>query len=185
MSEPVAAPAPGPVEVRLAREGELAGVGALTVAAYEPYLPSGAAYADSLRDARSRRAAAELYVALDEGGRVLGTVTGCPPGSPWRELATAEEGELRMLAVAPPARGRGVATALVLRVLDRAREDGARGMVLCSMAQMAPAHRLYEGLGFRREPGRDWSPTEGVHLLAFTLDLTQPREDRWTITLPA
>ncbi len=159
------------VEVRLALDDELAAVGELTLGAYAPYLPADSDYAESLRDAGSRHGDAELYVALEDA-RILGTVTGCPPGSPWRELATADEGEFRMLAVDPSARGRGVGTALVLHALGRAREAGASGMVLCSMSEMRPAHRLYRTLGFRREPERDWSPGDGVDLIAFTLDLT-------------
>ncbi len=171
------------VRVRLARDDELDDVGAVTLAAYAPFVPAGSEYAAQLRDARARAAGAELYVAVGDDGRVRGTVTGCPPGSPWRELAARDEGEFRMLAVDPAWAGRGVGTALVRRVLDRAREDGARGMVLCSMAEMTPAHRLYERLGFVRDPARDWSPVAGVALLAFMLDLTAPArepEDRWT-----
>jgi hypothetical protein len=36
---------------------------------------------------------------------------------------------------------------------------------------MASAQRLYERLGFRRDPGNDWSPAPGISLLAFVLDL--------------
>ena len=43
--------------------------------------------------------------------------------------------------------------------------------MLCSLREMATAHRLYERLGFRRLPERDWSPVEGIELLGFTLPL--------------
>jgi hypothetical protein len=36
---------------------------------------------------------------------------------------------------------------------------------------MRTAHRIYEKLGFRRDPERDWTPMPGVDLLAFVLDL--------------
>ena len=55
--------------------------------------------------------------------------------------------------------------------MDRSRELGYDGLVMSSMAEMAAAHRLYDRLGFRREPQRDWSPHEGLTLLAFSLRL--------------
>ena len=76
-----------------------------------------------------------------------------------------------MLAVAPEQRRRGVARALVGVCLERAIEHGYTAVVLSSLAEQTRAHRLYEGLGFRRLPDRDWSPAEGVVLWAFGLDL--------------
>ena len=43
--------------------------------------------------------------------------------------------------------------------------------MLGSLPAQEPAHRIYERLGFRRTPDLDWSPVEGVDLLAFRLDL--------------
>jgi hypothetical protein len=36
---------------------------------------------------------------------------------------------------------------------------------------MTAAHRLYESLGFVRDPARDWAPVPGVDLLAYRLDV--------------
>ena len=76
-----------------------------------------------------------------------------------------------MLGVAGHSRRRGVAEALVVRCIERSGELGYDALVLCSMRQMTTAHRLYERLGFRRVPERDWSPVEGVDLLGFSLRL--------------
>jgi hypothetical protein len=38
---------------------------------------------------------------------------------------------------------------------------------------MRVAHRVYERLGFRRAPERDWSPVPGIELLAFVLALEE------------
>ena len=62
-------------------------------------------------------------MAVDDDGTLLGSVTSCPPGSPWRELSVEGEGEFRMLAVAPAARGRGVGEALVRQCEERAARD--------------------------------------------------------------
>jgi GNAT superfamily N-acetyltransferase len=127
-------------------------------------------YAHQLRDAVTRAREAEVYVALVDDD-LAGTVTFCPQGSPWCELARGDEGEFRMLAVSPDSRRRGVAAALVGVCIERARELGYAALVLSSLPAQQPAHRLYEGLGFHRTEDLDWSPADGVDLLAFRLDL--------------
>ncbi len=160
------------IPVRPAHVSELAAVGELTVTAYaaDGLLVEDDPYADHLRDAVTRAREAEVYVAVVDD-QLAGTVTFCPQGSPWGEIAQPGEGEFRMLAVAPAFRGRGVARALVGVCLERSTELGYTAVVLCSLEAQAPAHRVYEGLGFRRLPERDWSPYPGVDLMAFRLDL--------------
>jgi GNAT superfamily N-acetyltransferase len=156
------------VEVRRIRPDELGRAGDVCVAAYDPLL-TGAEddYRDRLHDVATRDAQAEVWVAvLDE--RVVGVVTYCPPGSPWREIGRDDEGEFRMLAVDPAVQGTGAGTALARLCEERAREHGATGMALSSLATMTAAHRIYARLGYEREPGRDWSPVAGVDLLAFS-----------------
>ena len=159
-------------ELRLVRDDELTAVGELTLSAYhgDGFLEEDDEYAEELLDAAARARDAELWVAV-EGGEVLGSVTFCTPDSPFAELSQPGEGEFRMLNVSPAARRRGVAEALVRRCIDRSRELGHHGVVLCSMQQMSSAHRLYERLGFQRLPERDWSPSYGVELLAYMLRL--------------
>jgi predicted thioesterase/predicted N-acetyltransferase YhbS len=160
------------VEIREARPEEYAAVGELTV---EAYLSGGHVAADHdyvhrLRDAGARAADALLLVAVADGG-LLGTVTYCPAGSPWREIAGPDEGEFRTLAVADGARGRGVGEALVRSCLDRSRADGDRAVVLSTLPDQSAAHRIYHRLGFERVPDRDWTPSPGVRLLAYRLEL--------------
>jgi ribosomal protein S18 acetylase RimI-like enzyme len=147
---------------------EHAEVGCITVAAYaaEGFLPPDDPYEAQLADVRARAAGAEVWVAeLDD--RLVGTVTWCPDGSSYRELATsADQGEFRMLAVDPQVRRRGVARALVDACLERAHRDGAREVVLCSLPEMTKAHALYRSLGFRRAPELDWEPRAGSDELA-------------------
>lgn len=164
------------MEIRLALPHEYDDAGELTAAAYagDGLIPEGDDYLGELRDARRRAEEAELWVAVEED-RLLGCVTYCPSGSPYLELAGPDDGEFRMLAVAPDARRRGVAEALVRRCLDRARELDRTAMVLCSMDLMTGAHRLYGRLGFERWPERDWSPVKTVQLWAFRLALEPDR----------
>ncbi len=164
MSDPV---------VRRAAQPELQAIGALTLEAYRGagFLSADSDYLDELLDAADRHRNAELWVAADAEA-LLGTVTFCPVGSPYREVAVDDsEAEFRMLAVSPRARRRGVARMLTLHCLARAAELGHRRLVLCSERRMTAAQQLYVGLGFTRLPDRDWSPRPGVDLLGFGLDL--------------
>ncbi|MGH3448567.1 MAG: GNAT family N-acetyltransferase, partial [Nocardioidaceae bacterium] len=158
--------------VRLAEPSEYAAVGEITVQAYagDGFLDDTEEYADRLRDAAARAAGAELWVAVhgsEHGSDVLGSVTYCPPGSTYRELASPGEGEFRMLAVSPVARGRGVGRALVRQCFTRSRELGFGELVICSLDAMTPAHALYRSMGFVRDDSLDWEPVPDVSLLAF------------------
>lgn len=163
------------VTIRPAREEELAAIGELTFEAYraDGYLAGreDGSYARQLSNARPRYEEAELLVAVDDAGRLLGTVTIAEPGSPWREVGTDDQLEFRMLAVSPAARGRGVGEAMTRWVLDCAVERGFTAVALSSSEKMHAAHRLYERLGFRRTPELDWRPEPDVPLITYRLDV--------------
>ncbi|TDD45359.1 GNAT family N-acetyltransferase [Kribbella antibiotica] len=157
-------------EIRQASPEEYDAVGELTFEAYSHDGPVRGEYAVTLRAAAARAADGELWVAVDEEG-LLGTVTYCPPGSGYREIGLDHEGEFRMLGVAGRARGLGIGTALTRRCIERTRELGLPRIVLSTAVSMKTAHRIYERLGFKRLPERDWSPIPGIDLYAYELDL--------------
>jgi ribosomal protein S18 acetylase RimI-like enzyme len=159
------------VIVREARADELAGIGDLRVAAYraDGFLPAASEYAATLH-ALGADGTGEVLAAVD-GGQIVGTIMlqAWPSG----ELPQGPgEAEIRALAVAPHARGRGVGAALVSAVIDRAASNGTRQLLLLTLPQMRAAHRLYTDAGFARLPDRDWSPGPGLILLAYGLMLT-------------
>ena len=143
-------------------------MGRLTAEVYvgDGFIDAADGYVDELADTARRARDAEVWVAA-EGEQVLGSVTFCPLGSPFREIARDDEGEFRMLAVDDAARGRGVGQALVSLCVLRARELGYAGVRMSSMDRMTSAHRVYERLGFARVPEDDWSPGAGITLLAY------------------
>jgi ribosomal protein S18 acetylase RimI-like enzyme len=162
------------MRVRRAEPRDHDAIGEVTVAAYAGLSEADeAGYVDKLRDAATRDREAELWVATvsETDDTVLGSVTVCHDGSPWREIARGDEGEFRMLAVSPAAQGQGVGGALVALCINRFREVGAPGIVLSTLPAMHAAHRLYERHGFVRAPERDWSPVPRVDLVAYHLDL--------------
>jgi ribosomal protein S18 acetylase RimI-like enzyme len=117
-------------------------------------------------------------LAAERAGRVVGAVTwyadaaaeglGWPPG--WAGL--------RVLGVAPAARGHGVGRALVEACRRRARAAGAPVLCLHTAGFMTAAVALYESLGFRRDPSFDFEVAsqlrvggiQPVRILAYRLD---------------
>jgi GNAT superfamily N-acetyltransferase len=163
------------MEIRPVHPEQLEEVGRLTARAYvgDGFVDPTDDYAGELTNAAGRAREAEVWVAVEDG-QLLGTVTFCPVGSSYREIGREDEGEFRMLAVSPAARGRGVGRALVEHCLDRSRELGYAGIRMSSMDRMTSAHRVYERLGFVRAPQDDWAPVPGVNLLAYRAPLVPP-----------
>jgi ribosomal protein S18 acetylase RimI-like enzyme len=158
------------LSVRPAHPGELAAAGAVVRLAYQADGHHGD-YLDVVGNAEDRARDAQIAVAVDGQGQVLGCVTFVLPGSRWSELSGPGEAEFRMLGVHPHARGRGVGRALTRWCIDQAGRAGARRLLLCSLPSMTAAHGLYTGLGFRRLPELDLRPYPGLLLLAFELPL--------------
>ncbi|MFB7246927.1 GNAT family N-acetyltransferase [Streptomyces populi] len=166
------------IVIRTARPEEYRVVGEIAAQAYlgDGLLDFGEsdAYLGRLRDVAGRAAVAEVLVAV-EGDRVLGSVTFAADGSPMADSARAGEAEIRMLAVAREARGRGAGEALVRACVGRARAaEGCARLVLSTQRTMHSAHRLYERLGFTRTPDRDWNPfpeLDDIRLLTYELTL--------------
>jgi ribosomal protein S18 acetylase RimI-like enzyme len=167
------------MDVREALPSEHAELGELCVRAYRAIAdppPSAAGapvsdrYAALLRDVAGRARTARILVAVDDGAP-LGCVTLILGDGPLRELAAADEGEFRMLAVDPAAQGRGAGEALVRACIEEVRRAGRARVVISSATDMTAAHRLYERLGFARAPARDWRPVPEVQLLAYELAL--------------
>ena len=119
---------------------------------------------------------AEQIVA-EQHGAIVGTVLLYPAGT----VFTAQSGtsvtsawpELRLLAVAPAARGQGVGAALMRECVRRARQSGAAVLTLHTHQIMAVAMRMYERMGFVRAPDLDFHPAKDVTIKGYHLNLTE------------
>lgn len=160
------------MDIREALPEEYGRIGELTAAVYvaDGFLTSDSDYVGELRDAEARAKDADLIVAVDGSGTVLGAVTFCLAGTTFAEIARDGEAEFRMLVVDHAARGRGVGEALVRECLSRARAAGCHSLVLLTTPRMQTAHRLYARLGFRRAAERDWWPRPNFQLMAYETD---------------
>ena len=152
--------------IREAMPEELPAVADLRVAAYvEGYgmATEEVGYTAVLRDVAGQVTGATVLVALRDG-EMVGTVTVIEAGQVLAEVAGPGEVEFRFMAVAPQAWRQGVAKALLDAVTVAA---GGRPLACCVIEGNEPANRLYESLGFTRQPDRDREPAPGVVLRAY------------------
>ena len=161
-----------PLQIRLVRPEEHEVIGALVEASYSAggVLNNDRGYGAHVRNVAGRASDHPVLVAVRDV-RIGGSVSITPPGTPQSELAQDGEVEFRFLAVAQEAWGTGVAEAMVAAVAEWAREHGAHRLVLCVIETNLAAARLYERLGFERNPERDWVPVPEVVLHCWQREL--------------
>jgi len=153
-----------PLTIREARQNELQAISELTRRAYAEYATtmdstsweglSGAIDAGLSSDQEMQR-----IVAL-EGDTIVGSALLLAPTEDaykgFGVRITAPE--VRLVAVEPSARGRGIARALMNECLRRARASGATEIGLHTSRSMKAAIRMYEAMGFQRAPENDFQP---------------------------
>jgi GNAT superfamily N-acetyltransferase len=168
------------IQIRDASTGDRDAVREVTLAAYEQYaavLPEAfwTAYRRNLLATLDGDGPAERIVAEDAGG-VVGSVLLYPPTAAAYGGASAavDAPEVRLLAVRPDARGRGIGAALMEECARRAHRTGARALGLHTMDVMEAAVRMYARMGFVRVPALDFSPAPSVLVNGYRLDLMTP-----------
>lgn len=157
------------LRIRDARLDERAEAEALTRRAYAEIANvmtpmTWSAFERAMNAALADPGGAERIVAEDDG-RLVGTVLLYPA----RSIAhpggvPIAEPEFRLLAVAPEARGGGVARALVHECLRRAKAAGSSTLTLHTSKSFQAAVALYATMGFVRAPEIDFQP-EGAELV--------------------
>ncbi|MBK9758384.1 MAG: GNAT family N-acetyltransferase [Flavobacteriales bacterium] len=143
---------------------------------HEVYVGGGytnSAVAQQMQTREKLEPAGIFLIAKNEHDQVVGAVVSLHPDSVLQQLARPGEHEFRMLAVGTNARGRGVGEALVRACIDRAHMGGATSTVLWTQPTMKAAQRLYERLGFERDPSRDVPDPRGWDRLVYVLSYAE------------
>lgn len=168
---------PSSITIRDAQKDEMDAILELSLAAYEEFGTSMPAVnwkglrgilIKTLKDPGD----AEVIVAeLD--GQLVGSVLLFPPESnsygDWVDDASYPE--LRLLAVTPEARGRGIGKMLMEACIERSRQAGASAIGLHTGDSMAVALPMYERRGFVRVPELDFDVEGGELVKGYRLDL--------------
>ena len=159
--------------IRFALEAELDAVGELTASAYGDLVSDG--YADLLRDAGARARDAHLLVCIDEG-RLVGTATFVEGPGPMHEIAAPARGRVpharRRPRTAPGRRrGHGARHAAGDGRLAAARGKQAARLLERRQEMQRGARGSTPASGSSARPQRDWSPVDGVTLMAFEREL--------------
>ncbi|MCC3374682.1 GNAT family N-acetyltransferase [Cohnella sp. REN36] len=148
------------LRIRDAEMADLEAIRQVLLSAYEQYrhdLPAErwSEYRENIAHAVDRPGATDWLVAEREGA-IVGSATlfDSSLAAYGRDLGI-ESPIVRLLAVAPEARGQGVATALLRESARRAKLAGAETLHLHTSDMMASAVRLYERLGFERATDKD------------------------------
>jgi GNAT superfamily N-acetyltransferase len=152
-------------------------VAELTMLAYGEYATimspeSWAMLEGALRQSLADDAGVTRIVAELEG-EIVGSAALYDPGvDAYGSLASrALWPEVRLVAVAPSARGHGIARALVNECVRRARAAGATQLGLHTSRSMSAAMRLYERMGFVRDPTSDFQPPGAELVEGYRLSL--------------
>ena len=166
--------------IRDARGSDRDAIEAVTLSAYQQYAAMMPALWEGYRQnivATLAAAQPEAQIVAEEDGRIAGSVLLYPTGTviarPGGGSLTLASPEVRLLAVAPSARGRGLGAALMDECVRRARDSGAQALTLHTTDIMQPAMRLYERMGFQRAPELDFQPASGVIIKGYRLALEE------------
>jgi GNAT superfamily N-acetyltransferase len=165
------------LRIRDARDDEREAIRALTLAAYAEYAPLlpptfWEGYRRQLLATLDDAGRVERIVAERDGRIIGGVMLYAADASAYGAASVrAAWPEVRLLAVAPEARGQGVGAALMEACRQRARQAGASALGLHTMDFMHAAVRLYERMGFERVPELDFRPVESVLVKGYRLSL--------------
>ena len=165
--------------LRDARPEDRGTIRALTLAAYSEFAsvmePGAWAGLDgAVRAGLEAEGEGVERIVAERGGEIVGSVMLFSPSTDAYGGAAkrASWPELRLLAVAPTARGAGVGEALVRECARRARLAGATELGLHTSDSLRAAVRMYRRMGFERAPEFDFRPDGAELVMAYRLTLS-------------
>ena len=167
--------------IRGAWSADRPAIEAVTLAAYEQYAavlppPLWREYRRNIVQTLAD-ATPDITIVAEAEGTLVGSVLLYPAGAEKAAPGRGTSGrlahpEVRLLAVAPSARGRGVGRRLMDECVRRARASGTTALTLHTTDMMRVAMQLYERMGFVRATNLDFEVATGVVVKAYWLDLT-------------
>jgi ribosomal protein S18 acetylase RimI-like enzyme len=161
------------MDVENATTADFEAIGDLNVSAYAEFASrlqpgSWEVMQKNLRNVAGRARVAEFKVCRF-GNAIVGSVAYCPAGKGDPAIFEPDMASILLLAVAPGERGKGIAKALTLACIARARQDEARTVGLYTSELMQSAQRLYRALGFQQD--LELPMRYGVRYFRFVLSL--------------
>ncbi|MCC3358749.1 GNAT family N-acetyltransferase [Bacillus sp. REN16] len=166
------------MKIRDAKQDELDFIREQRVAAYfEHSREIPAAHWQALKEGISSDAdriqGSELIV-CEINEKIVGSVVLFPANTDAYngQLEELDYPEIRMLAVSPEARGKGVASALITECIQRSQAKNHQFIGLHTGEFMKEAIQLYTKHGFERLPQYDFEPAnDGIVVMAFRLSI--------------
>jgi ribosomal protein S18 acetylase RimI-like enzyme len=167
------------LHLRNASENDCDAIQDVTQSAYQQYAavmppPHWENYKQNILATLGDVRPAEQIVA-EQHGAIMGAVLLYPAGTvfsgPDGASVTLAWPEVRLLAVAPAARGQGIGKALMEECVRRAQQSGSTAITLHTTDMMEVAMRMYERMGFVRTPEFDFHPAPGVTIKGYRLSL--------------
>ncbi len=174
------------LHIRTARNGDHASIEKVALAAYEQYAAVigqrfWQVYRSDIISTFSNPGTAEQIVAEQEG-KIVGAVLLFPAGTtgelPDGSTLKLDAPEIRLLAVAPQARGQGIGKALMEECIRSARQAGASCVQLHTTDMMDVAMQMYEHRGFVRAQELDFHPVPNITIKGYRLSLERTPIDK-------
>jgi len=165
------------IEIRTATGSEQEAIRELTLRAYAEYAEimdpaSWRGLSQALQDALASDTPVERIVAVDDSRVVGSAMLFDAHTDAYGSLGSRTTApEIRLVAVAPEARGRGLAKALVEECIRRARARGAAEVGLHTSKSMRAAMAMYARMGFVRAPEHDFQPPGAERVEGYRLRL--------------
>ena len=148
----------------------IADLNVVAYAEFASYLPpeSWEIMQKNLRNIKESAEVAEFTICRS-GNDIIGSVAYCPAGKGDPAIFKPDIASILLLAVHPQHRGKGIAKALTIECIAKAKNDKASSIGLFTSELMQSAQRLYRRLGFQQES--ELPKRHGIRYFRFILPL--------------
>jgi len=141
--------------IRDALTDDLAHIASLLVVSYQVYAevltPENWEMMKQNLSSISHVAEQATFIVSSENNRVIGSVAYYSPGYSERGFFPSDWASIRLLAVLPEYRRRGIGKALTQTCIERGKRDGAEFIGLYTTELMVGAREMYAQIGFQED----------------------------------